>query len=181
MARGGPVCAGRDEDFLEFAATRTGHLYRSACLLTGGDTHLAEDLVQETLGRMYAVWPGGIGLRSAARRIDNPAAYAQGVLYRHFLSHVRRRSSAERPTGELPDIAGLDGDTSLRVTLLGALGRLSPRDRAVLVLRYWEDVSVEETAELLRSSPGAVRTRTSRALTRLRALLGSDLHDLAPR
>ncbi|GAA5003047.1 SigE family RNA polymerase sigma factor [Kitasatospora paranensis] len=181
MARGGAARGARDDEFLDFAATRSGHLYRSACLLTGGDTHLAEDLVQETLGRMYAVWRTGGGWRPGTRRIDNPAAYAQGVLYRTFLSHVRRRSSTERPTGEIPDLAGPDGDSTLRLTLLEALARMSPRDRAVLVLRYWEDVSVEETAELLRSSPGAVRTQSSRALARLRILLGDALGDLALR
>ncbi|MEV8093732.1 SigE family RNA polymerase sigma factor [Kitasatospora sp. NPDC085879] len=178
MAGGGPGRAGKDDEFLEFAATRTSHLYRSACLLTGGDTHLAEDLVQETLGRMYAVWRPG-SRRPGTRRIDNPPAYAQGVLYRLFLSHVRRRSSTERPVGDLPEQAAADGDSSLRVTLVEALARLSARDRAVLVLRYWEDVSVEETAELLGASPGAVRTQTSRALTRLRALIGDALPDLA--
>ncbi|GAA1094836.1 MULTISPECIES: SigE family RNA polymerase sigma factor [Kitasatospora] len=180
MAGGGPGRGARDDEFLEFAATRSSHLYRSACLLTGGDTHLAEDLVQETLGRMYAVWRTG-GWRPGTKRIDNPAAYAQGVLYRLFLSHVRRRSSTERPVGDLPDRAAPAGDSSLRVTLIEALARLSPRDRAVLVLRYWEDVSVEETAELLGASPGAVRTQTSRALTRLRALIGDALPDLALR
>ncbi|WP_431679265.1 SigE family RNA polymerase sigma factor [Kitasatospora sp. KL5] len=181
MARGGPGHSIRDEEFLDFAATRSSHLYRSACLLTGGDTHLAEDLVQETLGKMYAVWRPGGGRRPGTRRIDNPAAYAQGVLYRLFLTHVRRRSSSERPVGELPDRPGPDRDSSLRLTLIEALADLSPRDRAVLVLRYWEDVSVEETAELLDASPGAVRTQTSRALGRLRLLLGDALPDLALR
>jgi len=170
----------RDEEYLEFAAIRAGQLYRSACLLTGGDTHYAEDLVQETLGRMYTLWRRS-GWLFGGRRIDNPAGYAQGILYRTFITHQRRRSSTERPTGDLPDRPGPDGDTTLRLTLLEALARLSPRDRAVLVLRYWEDVSVEETAEILRSSSGAVRTQTSRALVRLRALLGEALGDLAAR
>ncbi|MGW0752999.1 SigE family RNA polymerase sigma factor [Streptomyces sp. NPDC002587] len=167
---------GRRDGFREFAAGRSGHLYRSACLLASGDTHLAEDLVQETLGRMYLLW-GRIS------RIDNPAAYAQTVLVREFLTHRRRRSAGERPVGELPDrgAAADDADPALRMTLLEALGRLSPKDRAVLVLRYWEDRSVEETADAMNASSAAVRTRTSRALGRLREQLGGSLAEFAER
>ena len=161
-----------DEDFLAFAAARSGPLFRSACVLCGGDAHLAEDLVQETLGRLYVRW-------QRMGRIDNPAAYAQTVLVRTFLSHRRRRSSDEVPTHALPETAAeSEGDATLRLTLLGALGRLAPRDRAVLLLRYWEDRSVEETAEILQIRPGAVRNRSMRALERIRVLLGSDLVDL---
>ncbi|MEV7614747.1 SigE family RNA polymerase sigma factor [Streptomyces sp. NPDC089799] len=162
------------EGFREFAEGRTGQLYRSACLLTSGDTHLAEDLVQETLGRMYLLW-------GRASRIDNPAAYAQTVLVRAFLTHRRRRSAAERPVGEVPDAAARGGDPALRMTLLEALGQLGPKDRAVLVLRYWEDRSVEETADVMNVSSSAVRTRSSRALARLREQLGGSLTELAAR
>jgi RNA polymerase sigma-70 factor (sigma-E family) len=161
------------EAYKDFAAVRAGHLFRSACLLTGGDTHLAEDLVQETLGRMYVVW-------GRERTVDNPAGYAQTVLVRTFLTHQRRRSSQERPAAVLPDRAttDADGDAALRVTLLTALAALAPKDRAVLVLRYWEDRSVEETAAVLRSSSGAVRTRATRALAQLRRRLDGTLADL---
>ena len=161
---------GRRDGFREFAEGRSGHLYRSACLLTSGDTHLAEDLVQETLGRMYLLW-GRIS------RIDNPAAYAQTVLVRTFLTHQRRRSAGERPVGEFPDAraAAPAADPALRLTLLEALARLAPKDRAVVVLRYWEDRSVEETADAMNVSSAAVRTRTSRALARLRDQLGGSL------
>lgn len=169
-----------DERYLEFASTGGAQLYRSACLLTGGDTHLAEDLVQETLGRMYALWRRSGWLLGGGRPIDNPAGFAQRVLFRTYLSHRRRRSSTERPSGELPDRPGPSGDDgALRLTLMDALTQLSAQDRAVLVLRYWEDVSVEQTAEILRSTSGAVRTRTSRALARLRVLLGDSLVELA--
>ncbi|MFJ4337110.1 SigE family RNA polymerase sigma factor [Streptomyces sp. NPDC088915] len=165
----------RANEFLEFASARTGPLFRSACLLTGGDTHLAEDLTQETLGRMYALW-------GRVARIGNPAAYAQTVLVRTFLSHQRRRSATERPLGELPDRASeADGDPALRIALLDALAGLAPKDRAVVVLRYWEDRSVEETAEALRVSSAAVRTRSVRALAKLRERLGGGLAELAVR
>ncbi|MBF9072218.1 SigE family RNA polymerase sigma factor [Streptacidiphilus fuscans] len=161
-----------EQEYLDFATARAGALYRTACLLTAGDRHLAEDLVQETLGRMYAQW----------RRVasaDNPAAYAHTVLVRAFLSHRRRRSAGEQPTGQLPENVAAEGDATLRLTLLDALSRLHPRDRTVLVLRYWEDRSVEESARVLRISAGAVRTQSSRALVRLRAVLGDSLTDLS--
>ena len=168
------------DEYLEFATARSGHLYRTACLLAGGDSHLAEDLVQETLGRMFVHWRRVSGA-------DNPAAYAHTVLVRAFLSHRRRRSSGERPTGYVPEEGdgasggqGL-GDPALRITLLNALRQLSVRDRAVVVLRYWEDRSVEETATALRLSAGVVRTQSSRALKQLRQILGTSLGDLAHR
>lgn len=161
--------AARTDEFRVFAAGRAGHLFRSACLLTSGDVHLAEDLVQETLSRMYVTW-------GRARRIDNPAAYAQTVLVRTFLTHRRRRSASERPLAELPEGASADlDDPALRMTLLRALSHLAPKDRAVVVLRYWEDRSIEETAAALQVSPAAVRTRCVRALGRLREQLGGSI------
>ncbi|MFE5891330.1 SigE family RNA polymerase sigma factor [Streptomyces sp. NPDC056468] len=165
----------RADDYAEFAVARAGHLYRSACLLTAGDTHLAEDLVQETLGRIYVRW-------GRVSRVDNPAGYAQTVLTRTFLAHQRRRSSTERATDTFPDRpadSGGHGDLSLRLTLLQALALLPAKDRAVVVLRYWEDRSVQETADALNASSAAVRTRCTRALGRLRELLGEDLGEYA--
>ncbi|MEU8483624.1 SigE family RNA polymerase sigma factor [Streptomyces sp. NPDC048641] len=162
-----------ESGFREFAEARTGHLFRSACLLTSGDTHFAEDLVQETLGRMYVVW-------GRSSRVGNPAAYAQTVLIRAFLAHQRRRSAQERPSDELPETTdSAPGDASLRITLLDALRQLPPKDRAVIVLRYWEDRSVMETAEILNVSSAAVRTRTTRALARLREQLGGSVAEFA--
>ncbi|MGW0828228.1 SigE family RNA polymerase sigma factor [Streptomyces sp. NPDC002845] len=163
----------RADGYQEFAAARAGHLYRSACLLTGGDTHLAEDLVQEALGRMYVRW-------GRVSRAENPAGYAQTVLTRTFLAHQRRLSSTERATDVLPDRpAPYGSDTSLRLTLLQALAQLPAKDRAVVVLRYWEDRSVEETADAMNASSAAVRTRCVRALGRLRDLLGESLDEYA--
>ncbi|GAA2794633.1 RNA polymerase sigma24 factor [Streptomyces platensis subsp. clarensis] len=165
----------RADEFLEFASARSGHLFRSACLLTSGDTHLAEDLVQDTLGRMYVHW-------GRMHRVGNPAGYAQTVLVRSFLSHRRRRSATERPLGELPDQAPADGeDPALRIALLDALAGLAPKDRAVVVLRYWEDRSIEETADALNVSSAAVRTRSTRALAKLRRRLGGSIGELAAR
>ncbi|WP_441249485.1 SigE family RNA polymerase sigma factor [Kitasatospora sp. McL0602] len=152
-------------DFLEFAAARGGQLFKTAYLLTGGDAHLAEDLVQEALSRMYVRW-------RRLSRLENPAGYAQTVLANTFLSYRRLRRNTERVTYELPEVAVNDGDPALRLTLLQALRDLSPQDRAVLVLRFWEDRSIEETAAALQLSSTAVRSRSHRALGRMRALLG---------
>ncbi|MFJ6015073.1 SigE family RNA polymerase sigma factor [Streptomyces sp. NPDC092952] len=164
----------QENAFREFAAARMGHLFRSACLLTSGDTHLAEDLVQETLGRMYVVW-------GRPSKLGNPAAYAQTVLVRAFLAHQRRRSAGERPSDEIPEVPqpAAQGDAPLRLTLLDALRTLSAKDRAVVVLRYWEDRSVTQTADVLDLSSAAVRTRSTRALARLRAQLGDIAEELA--
>src|SRR5262249_14108179 len=129
-------------DFMEFAAARGGQLYRTAYLLTGGDSYLAEDLVQEALSRMYVRW-------KRLSRVEDPAGYAQTVLVNTFLSLRRRRSSTERVVFEFPDLAVQDQDPALRLTLLRALRDVSAQDRAVLVLRFWEDRSVEETAAVL--------------------------------
>jgi RNA polymerase sigma-70 factor (sigma-E family) len=158
--------------FVELATARSPALFRTALLLTG-DWHAAEDLVQETLGRLYARW-------SRVARADNPAAYAQAALVKTFLSGRRKRSSTERPHADVDPGPTADDDASLRVTLLAALARLDPADRAVLVLRYWEDLDSPTTAELVGSTPAAVRTRCSRALVRLRDVLGDDLADLLP-
>ncbi|MFD9815413.1 SigE family RNA polymerase sigma factor [Streptomyces sp. NPDC059080] len=163
----------QEDQYLEFVAARAKGLYRSAYVLAAGDTHLAEDLVQETLSRVYVHWK-----RVAAA--DSPAAYAQTVLVRTSLTLRRRRSTGERPTGNLPDSAAAGPDAALRLTLLDALGQLPPRDRAVLLLRYWDDRSIEETAQMLKLSSSAVRSQGTRALNRVRALLGDSLSDLVP-
>lgn len=154
-------------DFEAFARARAPRLLRSAWLLCG-DQHQAEDLVQETLAKVYVRWHRRLG-----GRIDNPAAYAQTALVRTFLSARRRRSSGELPYADPPEVARADatGDTELRLVVAAALAGLAPADRAVLVLRYLEDRPVGEVAELLGVSEGAVRNRSMRALDRLRPLL----------
>jgi RNA polymerase sigma-70 factor (sigma-E family) len=159
-------------DFLAFATARGGHLFKTAYLLTGGDRHLAEDLVQEALSRLFVRW-------RRICKLENPAGYAQTVLVNTFLSLRRRRSSTERPTFEFPEVAAHDTDPTLRLTLLRALQDVSASDRAVLVLRYWEDRSIEETAAALQLSSTAVRSRSHRALNRMRAVLGDSFAEQA--
>ncbi|MDO9454689.1 SigE family RNA polymerase sigma factor [Nocardioides sp.] len=161
----------RTQDYEEFARARTPALLRSAWLLCG-DTHLAEDLVQDTLAKVYVRWHAPF--RSP---IETPVAYAQTTLTRTFLSSRRRRSSTEQPYADLPDRPLADGSdaTATRLALQDALAGLAPADRAVLVLRYLDDLSVEETADRMGVSPGAVRSRSPRAVARLRPLLDASL------
>ncbi|MCP3420707.1 SigE family RNA polymerase sigma factor [Nocardioides pinisoli] len=160
------------EDFEEFAVARTPQLYRAAWLMCG-DAHRAEDLVQETLAKVYVRWHRRLG-----GPIEHPVAYAHTTLTRAYISAQRRRSNHETPTESLPERIEQGGDAATSLALRDALAQLAPMDRAVLVLRYLEDVSVADTADALGVSPGAVRNRTLRALERLRAVLGPSLRDL---
>lgn len=160
------------EEFEEFARARTPQLYRAAWLMCG-DAHRAEDLVQETLAKVYVRWHRRLGAP-----IEHPVAYAHTTLTRTYISAQRRRSNHETPTGELPEQVVPGGDAATSLALRDALAQLAPMDRAVLVLRYLEDTSVADTADALGLTPGAVRNRTLRALDRLRAVLGPSLRDL---
>lgn len=107
-------------------------------------------------------------------------AYAQTTLTRTFISARRRRSSGEVPRSDLPDSADTATSEAValsetRLAILEALAGLRPADRAVLVLRYLEDLSVEETPQRMGTSSGAVRTRSARALERVRPLLDRSL------
>ncbi|MEU9166840.1 SigE family RNA polymerase sigma factor [Streptomyces sp. NPDC048420] len=159
------------DEFQGFARALTPRLFRTA-LLMSGDWHLAEDLVQTALGKIFSSW-------SRVRRTDSPEAYAHTVLMRTYISHRRLRRSSEHPVAALPEHASTGPDSALRVTLLAALAELPPRDRAVVVLRYWEDRSVEETASVLGMTKGSVRNRSSRALARLRRTIGDGQDSIA--
>ncbi|GAA3830187.1 SigE family RNA polymerase sigma factor [Nocardioides panacisoli] len=150
--------------FEEFARARIPHLYRSAWLLTGSREE-AEDLVQDTLAKVYVRMH-----KRLAPRLENPAAYAHTALTRTFLSSRRKRSSTETPYADLPEGAAADHAEAadLRLSLRHALAGLPRVDRAVVVLRYLEDRPVDEVARLLDLSPGAVRNRSMRALARMR-------------
>ena len=159
----------REAEFTDFASHRMPQLYRTAWLLCG-DRQRAEDLVQETLIKVYARW---------GHQIDNPVAYAQTTLTRTWISQLRKRSTHERPTDQVPDGSVISTDHALRLTLLAALDELEPMDRAVVVLRYLEDSSTAEVARQLGLSPGAVRKRLARALNRLRVRLDLPFLELA--
>ncbi|WP_055590763.1 SigE family RNA polymerase sigma factor [Peterkaempfera griseoplana] len=150
-------------DFEEYAVARQRHLYRTAHLLCG-DPHRAHDLTQTTLAKLFQHW-------RRASRADNLDAYARTVLTRTFLAEQRRGLLARR-VGVLRSSPVPRDDSDLRLTLQSALAELPARARAMVVLRYWEDLSVETVAELLRCSTGTVKSQCSRSLARLREQLG---------
>ncbi|MCF6376951.1 SigE family RNA polymerase sigma factor [Nocardioides KLBMP 9356] len=161
-----------DEEFTAFVASASAQLHRKAWLLTTSSS-AAEDLLQSALAKAYVHW----------RRVstaDDPTAYVSGIVLKTFLSEKRRRSSSEVAVAEMSDSAAAAGDDpELRMTLLAALRDLAPLDRAVVVLRYWEDHSVEETARALHLSRAAVKNRSLRALASLRTQL-ADIREPIP-
>src|SRR5687767_263071 len=147
--------------FDEFVASRGSALWRSAWLLTG-DNHLAEDLVQAALGKS---WP-------AYDRVSTNGsfeAYVRRVMYTTYVARWRRRWNGERPTGDLPERAEATATPELRHDLLRALATLPKGQRAVVVLRYFEDLSERQTADVLGCSIGTVKSQTARGLAALRA------------
>jgi RNA polymerase sigma-70 factor (sigma-E family) len=153
----------RDEDeFADFVRERSPELLRSGWLLTG-DWHAAHDLVQTALEKSWPRW---------GRRIDHPEAYVRRVMLTTYLSWRRRRWTGELPTHSPPEHATPDDGSDVRLSLLGALSGLTPRQRAVLVLRYFDDLSEQETAALLGCSVGTVKAHASRGLQQLRATPG---------
>ncbi|MDI2125936.1 SigE family RNA polymerase sigma factor [Yinghuangia seranimata] len=163
-----------ERQFEEFVAARSRPLLRTAYLLCG-DWHLAEDLVQTALAKLYAVW-------HRVHDTESVEAYTRRVLVRVYVDTRRKRSSQELPSADIPDPGvppGAGEDSARRLALLAALARVTPVYRAVLVLRFWEDQSVEETAALLGKSSAAVRSATTRGLEQLRRVLGESVHDIA--
>jgi len=152
-----------DAEFSEFVAARSPQLYRNAYLLTTSP-HAAEDLVQSSLAKAYAAW-------WRVRRADDPASYVHGILIKTFLSDRRRRSNHEMPANALDEGESTPEDPVDRLVLMDALRELSELDRAVVVLRSWEDRTVAQTAGLLGLTEAAVKNRSLRALKSLRALL----------
>ncbi|MEW2486373.1 SigE family RNA polymerase sigma factor [Streptomyces sp. NPDC048411] len=163
----------RTEDLAEFrgfAEDRLPHLRRTAYLMCG-DWHHAEDITQTALTKLYVAW-------SRRRQIHNMDAYAHRVLTRACVDHTRRRWRREHPTAALPDHAGPGTDPALGLQVRAALAALPPRQRAVVVLRYWADLDIAATAKAMGCTAGTVKSHTARALVRLRELLGdSDTFD----
>ncbi|NEA32448.1 SigE family RNA polymerase sigma factor [Streptomyces sp. SID13031] len=155
----------RDAAFEAYFTARSGAM-RSTAYLLCGDWHRAEDLVQQTFTKIYLVW----------RRIERREAmdsYTRQTLVRTFLSERRRGWFRHEAVGSPPsDRAAPSADfAEERLVLLEALVKVPPRQRAVLVLRYWEDQSVEQTATLLDCSNGNVKSQAARGLATLRGLL----------
>jgi RNA polymerase sigma-70 factor (sigma-E family) len=156
-AAGDPVRA-QSASFDSFVLARGDALWRSAWLLVG-DPHLAEDLVQTALGKSYRAWS-----RVGAAGFE---AYVRRVIFTTYLGWRRRRWFWEVPTDRLPDRAGRSEPAPLSDFMI-RLERLPPRQRAVIVLRYFEDLTESQTAQVLGCTIGTVKSHTARALTTLR-------------
>jgi RNA polymerase sigma-70 factor (sigma-E family) len=159
-----------DAAFSEFAAASRSRLRGTAYLLCG-DWDRASDHVQEGLIRVYVAWPRLV-------RKGGELAYARKAVVSAFLDASRKRSSTERPDAEPADRAtdeDLAAHVADRAALMAALARLPGRQRACVVLRYFEELDVRETAAALGCSEGTVKSQTSRALTALRAMF-EDAH-----
>jgi RNA polymerase sigma-70 factor (sigma-E family) len=153
-----------DAEYTEFVHASWPSLYRTAYLLVG-EHALAEDLVQTSLAKTYASWRN-------VRDLSAAPGYARTTLINTAASWFRRKSwRTELATEELPE-SGHHPDHSDRPAVLDALRQLPPRQRAVVVLRYYEEFSVAETADALGCTEGTVKSQTSDALAKLRTLLG---------
>ncbi|WP_018347427.1 SigE family RNA polymerase sigma factor [Longispora albida] len=155
-----------EREFREYVAARQGAHYRTAYLLTGHHED-AQDLVQAALTRLAAHWP-------RVQRSGSPDAYVRRILYHQRVSWWRLlRNRREHAAAELPDQPSMvdpAADSAVRVTLGAALRQLTPKQRAVIVLRYYEDRPEAEIAEILGCSVGTVRSQVHRTLARLRVL-----------
>ena len=147
-----------EQEFTAWAAGVERGLLRSTYLLTG-DLHRAEDLVQEALVK--------VALRWDRLRDGNPTAYARTIVVRDHISLWRRRRR-ETPVAEPFGGTAVSSDPDTAMVVRRALQRLTPGQRAVVVLRHFDDLSVEETAAILRVAPGTVKSQNAAALARLR-------------
>lgn len=160
------MITGDEAGFDAFVQARSAALSRTAYLLTG-DHHLAQDLVQAALLQAAKHW---------SRIHTSPEAYVRRAMYHQNISWWRRRRIAETQLVS-HDRAVESSDTDLRLTLDQALARLTPKQRTVLVLRFYEDLTEVETARALGISAGTVKSTSRHALRRLRAL-APELADL---
>jgi RNA polymerase sigma-70 factor, ECF subfamily len=158
-----------EQEFRDFVAARGAALHRTAYLIVG-DWALAEDLVQTALVKTYLAW----------RRLGGIAAvepYTRKVLLNTATSGFRRRWRGERPTADLPPVPVTDGaqERAERDRVWQVVRSLPPRQRAVLVLRYYEDLSEAETARLLDISVGTVKSQCARAMDTMRQRLMAEV------
>ncbi|HEX6871796.1 MAG TPA: SigE family RNA polymerase sigma factor [Micromonosporaceae bacterium] len=164
QVKGAGVRVESEREYVEYVRARAVTLRRIAYQLCG-DWHGAEDLAQRAFVLLYRHWRQA----NAASSLD---AYTRRILVNVYLEDrrswwSRRVTPSAEPCSETADDDGAEG----RVDLIAALARIAPRQRAVLVLRYWEGLDVAETAEALGCSPGTVKSQTSSAIASLRRLL----------
>ena len=161
---------GRDvAEYSEFVAMRWPALVRTAYLLTGDHGH-AEDLAQTALAKCLVAWP-------RLRRRDAADAYVRKVLLNTYISWRRKSSWHELPSEDIPAAESYDSTEGLaqRSVVLDALAVLPPKQRAVVVLRFYEDLGVREVARELGCSTGSVKRQTYEALKKLRDIIGDEV------
>ncbi|MGQ0840388.1 SigE family RNA polymerase sigma factor [Actinokineospora sp.] len=157
----------RDAEFGEYLDSRAVVMRRTAFLLSGGDWHRAEDLVQTTLAKIYVAWP-------RLHRDGAIDAYSRRVMVRAAIDDSRRAfRRRENVVERLPEVGVPPPRVDDAVDVRRALARLPAGQRAVVVLRYWEDLSVAETAQALGKSEGTIKSQASKGLAALRELLAS--------
>lgn len=162
-----------DSAFAEVFAGRAAAVLRTAYLLCG-DWHRAEDLAQTAFAKLYVAWP-------RLRDVGAVDAFLRRTLLNAYLDETRRAWRREHPAEVLPEREALDGRSAdERLVLVAALAAVPPRQRACLVLRFFEDCSVEQTAVVLQCSAGTVKSNTARGLDALRNALGGSLDEFAP-
>lgn len=161
--------ADRDAEFGEYLDSRAVVMRRTAYLLCGGDWHRAEDLVATTLLKIYVAWP-------RLRRGASVDAYSRKIMVRSAIDEARRAfRRRESVVDELPEVAESRDGMDEAIDVRRALARLPAGQRAVVVLRYWEDLSVSETAEVLGKSEGTIKSQTAKGLATLRRLLAEQV------
>ncbi|GAB2633847.1 SigE family RNA polymerase sigma factor [Kribbella swartbergensis] len=155
--------ADRDQEYVEFVAAASPSLRRTAFLICG-DRHTADDVVQDALYKLYLSWP-------KVQRVGNPFGYVRRMVVNAAYDGGRRPWRREVSIAEVPDRVAQDdfaAGHADRNEVLAALRGLGPRQRACVVLRYYEDLSVEQTAEILGCSTGTVKSQSARGLDTLR-------------
>jgi RNA polymerase sigma-70 factor (sigma-E family) len=159
----------RDREFSEYVLNRRSRLVGTAYLLCG-DRHTAEDLVQTALAKLYVAWP-------RVRRTGGEDAYVRRILVNAGIDASRRSWRREQSAAEVPDVAAVPAfGTEDRDELTAALAALAPRQRRIVVLRYWLGLSIEEVAADLQITSGTVKSQTSKALQNLRSQLTDTRH-----
>ena len=159
----------RDREFSDYVAAQSVALARTAFLLCG-DRHRADDLVQIALSKLYVAW-------DRAQRADSIDAYTRQILVRASIDESRRPWRRREFVSDSPASAcgGAVMDDGLDSPVFEELRRLPPGQRAAVVLRYWHDLSVQETANLLNCSRSTVKTQSARGLQRLRDAMAKNI------
>jgi len=163
--------ADRDRDYVEFVEAAGASLRQTAFLICG-DWHRADDVVQDALYKLYLSWP-------KVDRTRSPVAYARRIVVNAALDSGRRPWRREVPTDVTPErVQSADPAIGIadRDEVLTALSSLGPRQRACIVLRYYEDLSIDQTAEILGCSTGTVKSQAARALETLRHAIDRSRH-----